>query len=269
VTVLPPVLLAAAALVLLGLPAPSRLTALAGPVGVAPTGRPWLVQRLLPGLLLAAVAWWLGPAAVALGVLVAVGAGRAWPRHLAARERARERTGATEALAVLGAELRAGRSPADALAAASGVAGGPLAQALAAASSGSRFGADPARALLGSAELTAVPELVRGLAACLQVCGTTGSSLAAAVDRLAEALGAEHAQRLAVDAELAGPRATAGLLAVLPLAGIALAAGLGARPVHVLLHTPVGLGCLAGGLALDGLGLWWTGRLVAAAGGRR
>ena len=82
-------------------------------------------------------------------------------------------------------------------------------------------------------------------------------------------LRAEQAQRRAVQAELAGPRATAGMLAILPLAGLVLAAGLGADPLHVLLETPVGWVCLVAGLGLDGLGLLWTGRLVTRAGGLR
>jgi tight adherence protein B len=113
-----------------------------------------------------------------------------------------------------------------------------------------------------------VPEVLRALAACWTVCAGSGSGLAAAVERLEEGLRAEQSQRRAVDAELAGPRATAGLLAVLPAGGLLLAAGLGADPLSVLLTTPVGLLCLTAGLALDAVGLWWTGRLVAAAGGR-
>ena len=72
--------------------------------------------------------------------------------------------------------------------------------------------------------------------------------------------------RRAVEAELAGPRATAGLLAVLPLGGLLLAAGLGADPVHQLLHTPLGAACAVLGVGLDLLGLAWTARLVRRAG---
>ena len=113
-----------------------------------------------------------------------------------------------------------------------------------------------------------MPEVLRALGACWTVCAGSGAGLASAVERLEEGLRADAAQRRAVDAELAGPRATAGLLAVLPAGGLLLAAGLGADPLRVLLTTPVGLLCLTVGLALDGLGLWWTGRLVASAGGR-
>lgn len=259
---MPALLLAAAVLVLLGVPAPSRLGRLDGPVSVV--GRsPGPAALALAAVVMAAMAG--GPVAAALVLLVAGAVARQWPRHLATRDRVRERAGAAEAVAVLAAELRAGRPPAQALVAAAGVAVGPLAAALRAAATAGTVGGDPVRALLSAADGTAVPATVRGLAACLQVCGSTGSSLAAAVDRLAEGLRAETEQRLAVEAELAGPRATAGLLAVLPLAGVALAAGLGARPVHVLLRTPVGVGCLAAGLGLDLLGVWWTGRIVAAA----
>lgn len=111
--------------------------------------------------------------------------------------------------------------------------------------------------------------VLRALAACWTVCARSGAGLAAAVDRLEEGLRAEQAQRRALDAELAGPRATAALLAVLPLVGLLLAAALGADPLRVLLHTPLGLLCLVTGLALDAAGVLWTRRLAAraAAGG--
>ena len=263
--VLPVLLAAAAAAIIAGLPAPSRLRSL-GPSAGPSRGLNPRIPYAAGGLALVFV---LGPVGAVVAGVVAVVGHRAWRRRCADRVRERERASAAEALVVLGAELRAGRSAADALQAAGSVAVGPLAVALSAASTGQRFGADAAGALARSADGTATPETVRGLAACWQVCSATGSSLAAAVERLADALRAEREQRLAVEAELAGPRATAGLLAVLPLLGIALAAGLGARPLHVLLHTSIGLGCLVGGIGLDLLGLWWTGRLVASAGGTR
>jgi tight adherence protein B len=111
-----------------------------------------------------------------------------------------------------------------------------------------------------------VPDVLAGLAACWQVCSSAGSGLAAGVDRLEEGLRAAEAQRRAIETELAAPRATAGLLAVLPVGGVWLAAALGAHPIHVLLHTSLGIGCLFVGLALDGLGLMWTGRIVNRAG---
>jgi tight adherence protein B len=185
----------------------------------------------------------------------------------AAAARREERARAVEACVALAGELRAGRSPADALAAAAELATGPCASALRAAGGAVRLGGDPV-ASLRPPPGCAVPEVLRALAACWTVCAGSGSGLASAVERLEDGLRAEQAQRRAVDAELAGPRATAGLLAVLPVGGLLLAAGLGADPLEVLLTTPLGLLCLTVGLALDGLGVWWTGRLVASAGGR-
>jgi tight adherence protein B len=164
---------------------------------------------------------------------------------------------------MLGADLRAGRTAADAFAAAAVIARGESAMALAAAAAAARLGGDVPAALCR--DRSPVAEALRALAACWRVCSDAGSGLADAVARLEEGLRTAEAQRLAVDAELAGPRATAQLLAVLPLVGVALAAGLGAHPLDLLLRTPAGLGCLAVGLGLDGLGVVWTRRLTARA----
>jgi tight adherence protein B len=197
----------------------------------------------------------------------------------AAEQQERER--AVEACLALAAELRAGRSPADALDEAAGVASGATALALQRGAGAAALGGDVAAALLAgdrsgdrsallagdrsgdrAADRSADPRLLRALAACWEICASAGTGLATAVDRLADGLAADRDARRALEAELAGPRATAGLLAVLPLAGIGLAASLGADPLRVLLHTPLGVACLAGGILLDLLGLVWTRRLV-------
>ena len=263
---LPALLAATGAVVLTGLPAPARLDVLRPVAAVHRRQAPSWVLPTLTGVTLLLVS---GVVAAAGGMVAAVLGRRAWRRRQLVRRREQERAGAGEALAVLVAELRAGRPPGVALAAAAEVAAGPLAEAFAAAARSDSFGADPVACLLSEAPHSAVPELLRGLAACWAVCGSTGSSLASAVDLIAEGARAQHAHVLAVEAELAGPRASAAMLAALPLAGLALAAGLGARPLQVLLHTPVGIGCTVVGTGLELLGLWWTGRIVAAAGGER
>ena len=208
----------------------------------------------------------LGPVAALLLAGAAAAAARLVRTQARASDQALERRHAVEACAALAAELRAGRPPAQALAVAAAVARGPSHAVLEAAAATARWGGDVPAALLSDVGAdSAVPEVLRGLAACWRVCARAGSGLAAAVERLAEGLRSRQEQEHAVAAALAGPRASATLLAGLPLAGIALAAGLGAHPLHVLLHTPLGIGCLAGGIALDALGLWWTGRIVARA----
>ena len=274
---LPAVLAGAAAAVAVGLPTPSRLLLLAPRTEpYSSTSSAALLVRLgrlggrrrVLGMMLLALGGLptFGPEVllVPLELLAAERVARV-RRARAAREQERQQAG--EACAVLAGELRAGRSAAQALTASADVATGAVRLALLAASSSAGLGGDVPAALLGKASASAAPELLAGLGACWQVCAGTGSGLAMAVDRLEEGLRAEQGQRLAVAAELAGPRATAGLLACLPLAGIALAAGLGARPVHVLLHTTIGLACAVLGVGLDGLGVWWTGRLVARVGG--
>jgi tight adherence protein B len=94
-----------------------------------------------------------------------------------------------------------------------------------------------------------------------------GAGLAAALDRVAAALRAEADQREDLRAQLAGPRSTAVLLALLPLFGLVLGTGLGAHPGAVLLHTPAGLACLAAGAALEWAGLAWTARIIRVAEG--
>ncbi|MFN2523543.1 MAG: type II secretion system F family protein [Mycobacteriales bacterium] len=240
---------------------PEARLRLAGLAGGRSSRRP--IPRPLAGAVAGAVL--LGPVGVPLGGLAVVVVGRVLARRARAAAEAAERARVLEALAVLGGDLRTGRVPADALSAAAAVAVGGAARALAAAAAAARLGGDVPSALTASP--SAVPEVLRGLAACWSVCTSAGSGLAAGVDRLTEGLRSAEEQRRAVAAELAGPRATAGLLAVLPAGGIGLAAALGASPLHVLLHTPAGFVCLLLGLLLDGAGLLWTARLVARAGG--
>ncbi len=108
-------------------------------------------------------------------------------------------------------------------------------------------------------------EGLRLLAACWRIGAERGGTFASVVDELAMALRDEEAHREEVAAQLAGPRATARLLAGLPLLGLAMAAALGAHPVAFLLGTWPGIGCLILGAALDLAGLAWTRRIAESA----
>lgn len=204
-----------------------------------------------------------------LGLLVlAAGAAalRAWRGRAVRRAAEEEARRAVEACGALAAELSACRSPGEALSVAAELGTGAFGSGCLDAAGAVRLGGDVPAALEAAAAASAVPALLRGLAACWEVCSATGAGLAGAVEQLATAGRAEAERRRAVEAELAGPRATAGLLAVLPLGGLLLAAGLGADPVHQLLHTPLGAACAVLGVGLDLLGLAWTARLVRRAG---
>lgn len=268
-----PGLLLGLAVLVLGMPRESRVR-LAGVVGPPPrrgegalpigAGLGSAAGPVLPVAAGLAAAALVGPVPGVLSAVAVVVGRRALASRRAEAERARERDRVGEVCTTLAAELRAGRPLGDALAAAADVAHGPSRVLLVEAGAAAQLGGD-VPAVLRRATESAVPEVLAGLAACWQVCARSGSGLAAAVERLAEGCRQREEQRRAVEAALAGPRATAGLLALLPLAGIGLAAGLGAHPLHVLLGTPAGLVCLGLGLGLDGLGMLWTRRLVARA----
>lgn len=87
--------------------------------------------------------------------------------------------------------------------------------------------------------------------------------MAGAVDRLVAAAEASEELRREVTAQLAGPRASVRMLALLPFAGMLLAWVMGANGLAWLLGSPWGWGCLVIGLAFEGLGLLWVSRLVA------
>lgn len=186
------------------------------------------------------------------------------PGRRLARERTREAV--VELHRVFAAELRAGRPPSDALAAASaelehqeGLAS--LTAELAEVTALARAGHDPASALRRAARIPGGGGLGY-LAACWKVSAQTGSGLAEVAERLADGLAHDLAHRRDVSAQLAGPRATAVLLALLPLVGLAMGAALARQPLEFLFTTPLGIACLCTGLALEALGLLWTRRMV-------
>ncbi|GIH22508.1 hypothetical protein Aph01nite_08180 [Acrocarpospora phusangensis] len=162
------------------------------------------------------------------------------------------------------AELTAGRTPGDALSRAISSIDAPDPAALKPVAVVAHDGGDVAAALLRAAPPAGGEGLAR-LAACWQISVTVGGGLASLVERVGTSLREMEAHRQDVSAQLAGPRATARLLAGLPALGLLMAAGLGMEPLPFLFGTPAGFACLLTGLALDATGLWWTNRLVLKA----
>lgn len=162
------------------------------------------------------------------------------------------------------AELSAGRTPGEALTRALATVDFPDPDALRPVSAAARDGGDVSTALLRAAPDEG-GEGLRRLAACWDVSATVGAGLSALVDRTASTLRAAQAHRQDVAAQLAGPRATARMLAILPAVGLLMAAALGMQPLAFLLGGLPGLLCLMAGLALDACGLWWTHRMATRA----
>jgi tight adherence protein B len=110
-----------------------------------------------------------------------------------------------------------------------------------------------------------VGEAVDRLAAAVRVSGRTGCSLASLIAAVEDDLRARLRQRQDLRSALAGSRASAALLAALPLLGLAMGSGVGADPWHVLTATGAGQALLIAGVSLEAAGLAWSARLVRRA----
>ena len=92
----------------------------------------------------------------------------------------------------------------------------------------------------------------------------TGSGLATSLSQVATTSRARQSTRRVVQGELASAQATARLVAVLPVASLAMSAGIGADPWHFLFETPAGVACLGLGVAFAFAGLAWIDRIAVA-----
>ncbi|MEU5989945.1 type II secretion system F family protein [Spirillospora sp. NPDC047418] len=170
----------------------------------------------------------------------------------------RRRTSVIELCDAMAAELSAGRTPDEAFTAAAVVLDPHISREL-------LHTPRPPPDHLDELATRPGAEGLRLLAACWRIGAERGGTLATVLDGLAGALRDEEAQRQDVAVQLAGPRATARLLALLPLLGLAMAAALGAHPIPFLCTTLPGLACLITGTTLNLLGLHWTRRLAKSA----
>jgi tight adherence protein B len=216
--------------------------------------------------------WW-GVAAVAVGTgtlldgrtaaLAAVaamafaGAAWLWRRRVARVEAAASRDRVLEACRLLRGELAAGRPPGTALelAAEEWAVLAPVAEAF-------RLGASVPEALRRLGRRSGAEGLVV-LGAAWDVAQRSGQGLAVAVGAIADQLTADAAMRRVVAAELSSARATARVVAALPVVALLMGSGVGGDPWGFLLGTPVGLACLAGGVALVLAGLAWIEAIAA------
>lgn len=210
---------------------------------------------------LAGAGWWLAdePRLLVLGA-VAGGAGFAAIRLVARRRTDRSaaevRARVVEMCDGLQAELAAGQTAATALervaaewpvllpVTRSGAAGGDVPAALRELATGP-----------GAGDL-------RVVAAAWQVAHRTGHGLADALARVAQELRDAEQTRRVVTGELASARATARLVACLPVVALLMGSGAGADPWAFLLGHPVGLACLAGGVGCGIAGLAWIEALA-------
>lgn len=213
--------------------------------------RAW-IPPLVAALLVVVLA--LPRALVAPSLLVAAGAWGArllWRRRTAARLAETNSGRMVEVCDLLAAELAAGRPTEAALddAAAAWSVIRPVAEAC-------RLGGD-VPAAFREASFTPGARGLRLLAGAWAVSQRTGGGLGAATRRAAEAVRREQATRRVVAGELASARATARLVAGLPVVALLMGSGAGADPWAFLFGTPWGWACLAAGGVMGFAGLWW------------
>jgi len=168
-----------------------------------------------------------GPVAAMIAAAYTGLAGRALLRRSAGRRLRVARAAALDGLSGLAADLRAGLPPA-------------------------------ARAV----SPLPIDRLGRLTASVWRLAERTGAPAADLVERIeADARAADRAAAKA-SAQAAGAQATGMLLAGMPVGGLGLGKVLGADPMGVLLHTPIGAACAAGAIALQCGGLLWAERLT-------
>jgi tight adherence protein B len=214
--------------------------------------RLWLTVGSLAAVVTLGVV--VGPAAAAVGLTAVIAAGAALRLiGLGRRTRAEHarRSEVANSCSVIANQVRVGRIPAEALALAA-----EDAPVLAVASRVQRNGGDVVAALLGQALRPGCRGL-RDLARAWQVGTRTGAPMADLLDQVASALRADQAVERTIASELAGPRATGRVMAVLPLCGIGLGYLLGGDPIGFLLAGPLGWGCLIGGAVFAACGVLW------------
>jgi tight adherence protein B len=166
------------------------------------------------------------------------------------------------AIDVLVGELRVGAHPAQAFAVAADEAAGAVAHSCRAVAARARLGADVTAGLRGVAETSALPAQWDRLAVCWQLASQHGLAMSTLM-RAAQRDIVER-QRFSgqVTSAMAGARATAAILAGLPVLSVVLGQLIGADPVAFLLAGHAGGWLLVVGMTLICSGLLWSDRIT-------
>jgi tight adherence protein B len=210
---------------------------------------------------LAAAAPVFEPQREAAGRVVAAAAARA-REHRRPRRRRRALEAQLPALAgALAAQVRAGRSVAQALTALAADAAPPVDEGLRRAAELVRLGTRPEDALRA---LEAGPDVAL-LAAAVRLHARAGGDLALLLETLAETLYERAAQRRAAEAATAQARYTARMVSAMPLLGLLTLRWADPDALALLLRSPIGWAALAASALLTLAGQRLIARIAAAA----
>ncbi|HEV3475715.1 MAG TPA: type II secretion system F family protein [Actinomycetota bacterium] len=169
-----------------------------------------------------------------------------------------------EAVAALGAALRAGLSVRRSLEEAARGTDSPLREHLQSVIHRMKMGEPPDVALSALTRQISLPDL-RLLVNALSVDRRTGGNLPALLDEIGAVIAQRSAARREVRALTAQGRASGAVLAALPVAFVALLSGTGGDGLGAFYRTPLGSLLLITGLAFAGIGHLWIRRILARA----
>lgn len=222
---------------------------------------PWTYAA---SLLVVAVGWCMGGTWAGCAMILACGT--ALLRHRQAKSRALRDASLEQLLAaleILIAELRVGAHPAAAGAVAADECTGEVRSVFRAAAARARLGGSAATAF--ARQGSSIEKELARIASVWGVADVHGLALAELLGAVRVDMLGRKRFRQRTEAGLAGARASAAVLACLPLLGIGLGQLMGASPVRVLLGGGLGGVLLTVGTGCVALGLLWTDKITARA----
>jgi tight adherence protein B len=166
------------------------------------------------------------------------------------------------ALDVLVGELRVGSHPVRAFCVAADETVGAVAESLRAVAARARLGADVAAGLRAAARSSALPAHWDRLAVCWQLASDHGLAIATLMRSAQRDITERQRFSDRVSSGMAGARATAAILAGLPVLGVLLGQLIGARPLSFLLSGHAGGWLFFVGSTLACGGLLWCDRIT-------
>lgn len=232
--------------------------------GLPPRRRGFAVTPV--ALFVCALGAWLLPWAVTLGLGLLAGT-LLTRRRLGLRRRARRAEAAAiqSALDVLVAELRIGAHPVAAIGNAAMESHGRVSRALHSVAARAGLGADVAAGLSAEAQRSTLPGHWERLAVCWHLAHTHGLAVATLMQAAQRDIAERERLRERLAAGLAGARATAAILAGLPMLGVLLGHSIGADPLGFLFSDGPGGWLFVVGVGFVCCGLLWSDRIASRA----